>query len=144
MAEKTSFHEDLNRGTEVKAGSDRTFGLVFCAVFAFVGVWPLFGGGVLRWWALAIAMVFLLLAFLRPTLLAPLNRLWFRFGLLLHRIVSPFILGLLFFIAVTPVAHIMRVLGKSPLQLQFDHKADTYWIERTPPGPDPTTMPKQF
>lgn len=144
MVERTGFHEDLDRGTGIKSSSDRAFGFVFCAVFAIIGAWPLLGGGMPRWWSLAIAAIFLMLSLIRPMILAPLNRLWFKFGLLLHRLVSPLILGLLFFIAVTPVALIMRVLGKSPLQLQFDHKADTYWIERTPPGPDPTTMPKQF
>lgn len=144
MAHSAGLHEDYQRSGRIRSGSDRGFGLLFSAVFAIVAGWPLIGGDAPRWWALAVAVGLLPVALLRPALLAPFNRLWFRFGLLLHRIVSPVVLGLLFFLTVTPVALIMRVLGKDPLRLRMEPDASTYWIERTPPGPDPATMPKQF
>lgn len=144
MSKQAEVHEDYRRRGTVRAGSDRAFGLVFSAVFALVAGWPLVSGGEPRWWALAVVVALLPMALLRPALLAPFNRLWFRFGLLLHRIVSPVILGLLFFLTIAPIALIMRALGKDPLRLRMEPDASTYWIERTPPGPDPATMPKQF
>jgi len=73
-----------------------------------------------------------------------LNKLWFHFGLLLHKIVSPLVMGLLFFVTVTPIGLLMRTLGKTPLKLEFDKDADSYWILRDPPGPAPDTMKRQF
>lgn len=102
------------------------------------------GGETPRWWLLAIAAVFLLLALVRPAVLRPLNQVWHRFGLLVHRIVTPLVLGLLFFVAVTPTALAMRLLGKDVLRLKFEPEAESYWIKREPPGPDPRTMTKQF
>ena len=144
MARKTSLHEDLSREREVKAGSDRSLGLVFAAVFAIIGLLPLWGGGAVRVWALGVAGVFVALALVAPALLRPLNQAWFRFGQLLHRIVSPVIIGLLFFTTVTPTGILMRLAGKDPLRLRFDPAAASYWIPRQPPGPDPKTMRQQF
>ena len=99
-------------------------------------------------WVLAlflhVAGIFLLLALAAPAFLGPLNRLWTKFGLLLHRIVNPVVLGLMFYIAVVPVALIMRLLGKDPLQRRFDPQADSYWQPRNPPGPAPKSMVDQF
>ena len=139
-----SIHEDFSRRGEVEAGSERTFGIVFSAVFAIIGLYPLWGGGEGRIWALIIAGAFLLAALIAPRILSPLNGLWFRVGRLLHNIVSPVIMGLLFFVAVTPTALIMRLAGKDPLRLHFDSEARTYWIDRRPPGPEPKTMRNQF
>lgn len=144
VSKRRSFHEDFSRGGEVKAGSERAFGLVFCVVFAVIAFWPLLAEQPLRWWAAGISGAFLALALVRPGVLEPLNRLWLRFGLLLHRIVSPVVLGALFFLTVTPTALIMRLLGKDPLRLRLEPEAGSYWIDRTPPGPDPQTMRKQF
>ena len=141
---KPSFHESYRRGAEAKAGTERAFGVVFCIVFAIVGLWPLWSGESPRLWALGVALAFGLAAFLLPAALRPLNRLWFRFGMLLHRVVSPLILGLLFFVTVMPIGLAMRALGKDPLRLRFEPGAASYWIERRPPGPDPATMAKQF
>lgn len=144
MAKQASFHEDFGREAPTKAGSERAFGFVFAAVFAIIGLWPLIAGGPPRLWALSVAGAFLLVALLFPKALGPLNRLWFKFGLLLHRVVSPLVMGFLFFVAVTPVALIMRLLGKDVLNLRFQRGAKSYWIERTPPGPAPDTMRRQF
>ena len=85
----------------------------------------------------AVSGLFLVVAVAAPRLLAPLNRLWYRFGLLLHRIVNPVVMGLLFYATVTPIALVMRLVGKDPLHRAFDPQARTYWIERSPPGPKP-------
>jgi len=136
-------HEDLSRRHEVKSGSDRALGFVFAAVFFAIAAWPLFLGGALRLWSAIVAAGFLLAAVAAPRLLAPLNRLWTAFGLLLHRIVSPIVLGLLFYGVVTPMAVLGKLMGKDPLRLRRKG-AQSYWIERAPPGPPPATMRNQF
>ena len=140
-----SMHESFEREDSIGPGSDRAFGLVFAVFFAIVAVWPLlFGDGGVRMWALIIAAGFVAVALLRASLLRPLNRLWTRFGLLLHRVVNPLVMGLMFYVVITPAALIMRVLGKDPMRRGFDRTATSYWIERNPPGPAPDTMPRQF
>lgn len=138
------FHEDYSRAKEVKSGSNRSFGLVFAAVFALVGLAPLWSKGQPRIWSLAVAGVFLVVALLVPRALAPLNRVWFLFGLLLHRIVSPVILGAIFYVVVTPVALLRRLFGGDSLGRRFEPDAESYWIVRDPPGPEPETMQNQF
>ena len=129
---------------EIPSSSNRSFGLVFSVAFAVVGFWPLLNGHPLRYWALIIAFVFLLLASFVPRILQPLNMLWGRFGALMHRIVAPIIMTVMFFLVVTPMAIIMRRVGKDPLRLGLDRNAKTYWIERHPAGPEPQTMTRQF
>jgi hypothetical protein len=124
--------------------SDRTFGLVFTAFFAIVAVLPMLRGEPPRLWAFAAAGAFLLLALAVPRALAPLNRLWLRFGDLLHRIVSPIALAILFYGVVTPTGLLMRLFGKDPLRLRFDREAKSYWIAREPPGPPPESLKDQF
>ncbi len=137
-------HERLSVAQDIRVSSDRSFGIVMAVVFTIIGVWPLLSEGPPRWWALIVAALFCGLAFLRPALLAPLNRLWFRFGLLLNKITSPLIMGLLFYGVITPYAYILRWLGKDLLCLRFDPSAESYWIERKPPGPAPESIKRQF
>lgn len=137
-------HERLTDDGIVKTSSDRSFGIVFAAVFAVIGLWPFLFGGAVRWWSLAIATVFVVLAALRPGQLAPFNRLWFKFGLLLNSIVSPIVMGLLFYLIITPFALFMRLTGKDLLHLKHDPKAQSYWILREPPGPSPETIKNQY
>ena len=144
MAEPQDFHEKLDRAGDVKVGSERAFGWVFAAVFALIGLWPLLSAESVRLWALIVAALFIAAAYFAPGALKPLNRLWFLFGMLLHKIVSPLVMALLFFVTVTPIAVFMRLAGKDPLRLKFDRAAKSYWIERTPPGPAPETMRNQF
>jgi hypothetical protein len=125
-------------------GSDRSFGLVFAAVFALFGGCPVVSGRPPHWIALAIAAAFGLAALAAPRLLHPLNIAWFRLGLLLHRIVSPLVMGAVFFLCVTPIGLIMRICGKDLLSLRRRDSVRTYWIMRVPAGPDPTLMKKQF
>lgn len=137
-------HESIGRNLETQASSDRSFGFVFAAVFAIVALWPLWGGGPVRWWSAAIAAGFAALAIIRPGVLRPANILWARFGALLHSIVSPIVLGFMFFVVITPLALVMRVLGKNPLPLRYDRTLASYWIERQPAGEQASTMRDQF
>jgi len=144
MADSQQFHESFQREEDVKSSSNRTFGLVFFVVFAIVSVWPVLFGNPLRWWSTPIAAAFLAVAFIVPGWLAPLNRLWTKLGLLMHKVVNPVIMGLLFFVAITPMALVLRLLGKDLLRLKRDPQATTYWIDRTPPGPSADSMRRQF
>lgn len=137
-------HESLQREQRIEGSSNRGFGVVFAVVFAIIALLPLLFGGALRWWSAGVAMVFLALAFVAPAALAPLNRAWMRFGLLLHKIVSPIVLGFMFYMVVTPIGLLMRATGKDPLRLRLDRNARTYWIDRTPPGPKPESLSDQF
>ena len=144
MEQQHNLHEDLSRAEPEKVGSDRSFGIVFAVVFSIVGAWPLLHGASVRPWWLGAALVFAGLAFIRPGTLAPLNRLWMRFGRLLHAVMSPIILGLLFYAVVTPTGLLMRVTGRRPLGLLRKPADATYWILRDPPGPPPESMKNQF
>jgi predicted membrane metal-binding protein len=137
-------HENLNREETIEGSSDRSFGLIFAVVFAIIAAWPLMSARPPRWWALAIALGFALVAVVAPKVLAPLNRWWMKFGLLLAHIVSPIALAILFYAVFTPIGVLMRLLGKDPLKLARDKNAATYWTTRTPPGPRPDSMKQQF
>lgn len=137
-------HESLQRGEEVQGSSNRALGLVFGTVFLIIGVYPWLFGGQVRTWSLAICVVFVAVALALPRVLTPLNKAWTRFGLILHRIVNPIVLGIMFFGVVTPTGFAMRWLGKDSLRLRWDPRATTYWLERNPPGPKPDTLPDQF
>ena len=144
MSKPQGNHEALSHGRKVEMGSDRSFGLVFAVVFTLVALWPLTDGAEPRLWAAGVAAAFLAVALLRPALLKPLNKLWFLVGLALHHVVTPVVMGLLFFLTVTPVALVMRARGKNLLGLKRDPAATSYWIHRQPPGPAPETMRRQF
>jgi predicted membrane metal-binding protein len=137
-------HEPSPCQNEVKIGSDRSFGFVFAAVFVVIASLPLVRGAPVRWWAVALAAAFALAALAAPSLLRPLNRIWFKFGLALHHIVNPILMGAIFFLAVTPMSLVMRALGKDPLRLKLDRRSATYWIPRERPAPAPRSMSKQF
>ena len=139
-----STHETFVRAEETKLPSNRSFGLVFTAVFLIVGLLPLFSRHTVRGWALGVSGVFLAATLAAPNVLTPLNRVWMRFGLFLHKIVSPVVLGIIFFLAVTPTGLLMRWFKKDILRLRFDPAAETYWIKRDPPGPEPKSMANQF
>ena len=148
MTDRPAFHEDLSKRDDVKVGSERSFGFVFAVVFTIVGLLPIItradDEGVIRIWALVVAALFAIISMAKPQLLKPLNKLWFRFGLLLHKVMNPLIMGLMFFVVVSPIGIIMRILGKTPLKKDFDRDAESYWIPRDPPGPAPETMKRQF
>ncbi len=136
-------HESIEQ-EEIKLGSDRGFGITFAVIFGIlgaVGLWRDFGHQIVWFGAGAVILV---VSVTMPNLLHPLNKIWHQFGLLLGRITTPIVMGLLFFVAVTPTGFVMRMLGKESLGLKFDAKADSYWIPRDPPGPDPQSMTQQF
>jgi hypothetical protein len=136
--ESASTHE------AIVVGSHRAFGWVMAAVAALIAAWAWHFGKSWFGWPLAIGAAFAACATLRPALLAPLNRLWMSLGHLLGRIVSPIVMGLIYFGVVTPIAIIARWRGVDPMRRRFDPAATSYWIERQPPGPDPATMERQW
>ena len=114
---------------KIKIGSNRSFGIVFCIVFLIIATYPLINNGELRIWSLILSLVFLILGLLNSKILYPLNKIWFKFGLLLGRIVSPLVMAIIFFLVVTPIGLLMRILNKDLLNLKFN-KSKSYWIEK--------------
>ena len=114
----------------IKISSNRNFGVVFFIFFLIVSIFPLFKDENIRIWAVVVAIIFLILGLLNSSVLSPLNRIWFKFGILLGSFVSPIVMGIVFFAFVTPTSLIMRVLGKNLLNLKKGNKK-TYWIERS-------------
>jgi len=137
-------HENLDKEEEVKVSSDRSFGIVFTLVFLAMGVWVVSGGQSKGWLFFVSAALFLVVAIARPSILGPLNRAWAKFGLLLGRVINPVILGVVFFLVVTPMAVIRRLLGKDSLHLKSNTNLKSYWIDRSPAGPKFGSMTKQF
>ena len=97
--------------------------------------WPWLGG---------VAVLFTVTGYFFPAALKPLNWLWFKFGLVLHAVVNPIVMGLVFYGAVLPTGFVMRAMGKDPLRLKLEPDRDNYWIIRQPPGSAPETMQDQF
>lgn len=124
--------------------SERSFGIVFAAIFLAIGVLPLAHGQSIHLLWIVAGVVLFFCSFVFPKALRPFNRIWFRFGLLLHAIVSPLALGVLFFGVFVPFGLAMRMLGKRPLSMRFDRKAKSYWIVRVPPGPSADSLTNQF
>ena len=125
---------------DIKIGSNKSFGIVFSIVFLLIAIYPLINNEELRIWSLVIAIIFLALGLINSKVLTPLNKLWFKFGLLLGRIISPIVMGLIFFLVVTPIGLIMRIIGKDLLNLKLN-KDKSYWIEKSGPK---SKMKNQF
>jgi Saxitoxin biosynthesis operon protein SxtJ len=140
---RVDLHEDL-RADAPAGGSDRSFGVVFTLVFSLVGLWPLTGGRPIRPWGVGIAGLFLVTTLARPRLLHPLNVLWTRLGLVLARVTNPIVTALLFYLVFVPVGLALRWAGKDLLAIRPDPGAESYWVERRPPGPTPKSMANQF
>jgi hypothetical protein len=116
--------------SKIKIGTNKSFGIVFFLFFFIISIFPLFKDGNIRIWSLIIAIIFLFLGLMNSKILTPLNIIWFKFGILLGGFVSPIVMGLVFFVIVTPTSLIMRLLGKNLLNLKKNDKK-TYWIERS-------------
>ena len=125
---------------DVKISSNRNFGIVFFVVFLLVALYPLIHAEEIRLWSLIISIIFLILGLLNSKILGPLNKIWFKFGILLGKIVSPLIMGIIFFLVVTPIGFIMRLLRKDVLNLKYN-KNKSYWIEKNGPK---SKMKNQF
>ena len=125
---------------DVKISSNKSFGIVFFVVFLLIAIYPLSYNGEIRTWSIVVSFIFLILGLLKSKILTPLNKLWIKFGILLGMIFSPLIMGIIFFVIVTPIGLLMRLMGKDPLNLKYNlHKS--YWIENNGPK---SKMKNQF
>ena len=124
----------------IKIGSNRSFCIVFFIVFLLIALYPLINEENFRLWSLVISLIFLVLGLINSQILTPLNKLWFKFGILLGKIVSPIIMGIIFFFVVTPIGFIMRAIGKDLINLKYNNNK-SYWIEKTGPK---SKMKNQF
>ena len=127
--------------SEIKMSSNRNFGLVFFVVFLIFSFWPLTYDGSIRIWFAIISLIFLILGLMNSKLLTPLNKLWFKFGIILGAIIAPISMGVVFFLVITPIGLTMRIMGKDLLRKKYDKKKETYWIKR---DKSVSTMKKQF
>ena len=125
---------------EIKIGSNKSFGIVFFLVFLVISLYPLINNESLRYWSLVVSFVFLILGLFNSNILTPLNRLWFKFGILLGKFISPLIMGIIFFLVVTPIGILMKIFKKDLINLKFDN-SKSYWIEKTEPK---SKMKNQF
>ena len=126
---------------DIKISTNRNFGIVFFIVFLLISFWPILSGNEIRAWSLLISIIFLILGILNSKLLTPLNKIWFKFGIILGRIVSPIVMGIIFFAVVTPIGIFMRLIGKDLLGMKFSKNKKTYWINREKIK---TSMKQQF
>jgi hypothetical protein len=125
---------------DIKIGSNRSFGIVFFIVFFLIAIYPLINDDELRLWSLIISIVFLFLGLINSKILNPFNKLWFKFGIFLGKIISPLVIGIIFFLVVTPIGLLMRFLNKDLLNLKFNNNS-SYWIEKSEPK---SKMKNQF
>jgi len=125
---------------DLKISSNRSFGIVFFIVFILIAFYPLINQEEIRIWSVLISLLFLILGIINSKILTPLNKVWFKFGIFLGKIISPIVMGLIFFLVVTPIAFLMRMLKKDLLNLKFN-KNNSYWIEKTDPK---SSMKNQF
>ena len=125
---------------DIKIGSNRSFGIVFFIVFLLISIYPLLNNESIRFWSLTISLIFLILGIFNSKFLTPLNKIWFKLGILLGRIISPLVMGFIFFFVVTPIGLFMKLLKKDLLNLKFNGKP-SYWIEKTEPK---SKMKNQF
>jgi len=128
------------KNNDIKIGSNKSFGIVFFIVFLIIALYPMLKGQDLRLWSLIISLIFLILGIINSTVLTPLNKIWFKFGILLGNIISPIVMAIVFFVVVTPTGIIMKILRKDLIGLKKNNK-NTYWIEKKAKM---TSMKNQF
>ena len=127
--------------SNIKISSNINFGLVFFFIFLVVSIWPLTHNESPRIWSAIISLAFLILVLTRSKLLTPLNRLWAKFGIILGSIIAPIVMGVVFFLVITPIGLVMKIIGKDLLSIKYDKKKETYWVKRDKPT---STMKQQF
>jgi len=113
-----------------KISSNKSFGILFFIVFILISIWPLFYGKVLRIWPIPIALIFLVLGLINSKILTPLNLIWVKFGELLGKIIAPIVMALVYFLVLTPISLILRLIKKDILKLKISKKTESYWIKR--------------
>ena len=133
-----------HQAPQPKPLDNRVFGLIFSGIFCVIAFFPVLFGNDYRQWALIVAAAWAIPAILFPSVLAPLNRLWAQFGQLMHKVINPILMGLIFFLTVLPTAIVLKVLGKDPMRRKFDAKADSYWIARDSDGLSKESFDNQF
>ena len=130
-----------NSSIEIDRGSERNFGLTFAAVFVLIGVYKIWSSGVFLWWLFATAAFLFVISFAAPGILKEPNKLWFKFGMLLGKIVAPVVMALVYVVTLIPMGLYVRLSNKDILHLKLDRECKSYWINReTPPQP----MKNQF
>ena len=127
--------------SNIKISSNRNFGLVFFFIFLVVSIWPLTHNESPRIWSAIISLAFLILVLTRSKLLTPLNRLWAKFGIILGAIIAPIVMGVVFFLVITPIGLVMKIIGKDLLSIKYDKKKETYWVKS---DKSTSTMKQQF
>ena len=125
---------------KIKVSSNKSFGIVFSIFFLLISIYPLLNNDPIYYWSLFVSFIFLVLGLMNSKILSPLNLLWFKFGILLGKIVSPVVMGIIFFLVVTPISIILKIFGKDVLNLKFNNNK-TYWIVKDGPK---NNMKKQF
>ena len=144
MSKRLDSHETLRRPQTVKEATDRSFGLIFAGLFAAVGA--------VSWWAgragwsywFGASVLFFSFGLIFPPILRPFKRVWIGLGNQLHKVVNPLIMGIIFFLVITPTGGLMRLLRRRPLDLSFEPSSASYWKRREHKGPPPETMKNQF
>ena len=131
----------MKKKNKIKISSNRSFGIVFFVVFLIISVWPLLNENPLRIWAISVSIIFLILGLMNSKILTPLNLVWYKFGILLGILISPIVMGIVFFLVVTPTGFIMKILGKDLLNTNFNKEIKSYWINR---DNSKTSVKKQF
>ena len=114
---------------KIKLPSNRNFGIVFSIVFLIIAIWPILNQNEIRIWSMIISLIFLILGLINSKFLSPLNKAWFKFGLILGSVIAPVVMGAIYFLVVTPTGLIMKALGKDILGLKRN-KNSTYWLEK--------------
>ena len=128
------------KNNEIKISSNKSFGIVFAIVFFLIGLWPIIKSNDIRIWSLIVSIIFLILGIMNSSILTPLNKIWFRFGIFLGNFIAPVVMGIIFFFVVTPIGLIMRLLGRDLIKLKKNNE-NSYWIEKKDTE---SSMKKQF
>ena len=128
------------KNNEIKISSNKSFGIVFAIVFFLIGLWPIIESNDIRIWSLILSVIFLILGLMNSSILTPLNKIWFRFGIFLGNFIAPVVMGIIFFFVVTPIGLIMRLLGRDLIKLKKNNE-NSYWIEKKDAE---SSMRKQF
>ena len=131
---------NIMKNNEIKISSNKSFGIVFAIVFFLIGLWPIIKSDDIRIWSLIVSIIFLILGIMNSSILTPLNKIWFRFGIFLGNFIAPVVMGIIFFFVVTPIGLIMRLLGRDLIKLKKNNE-NSYWIEKKDTE---SSMKKQF
>tara|TARA_Y100001970_G_scaffold204933_1_gene249521 strand:+ start:992 stop:1390 length:399 start_codon:yes stop_codon:yes gene_type:complete len=131
---------NIMKNNEIKISSNKSFGIVFAIVFFLIALWPIIKSDDIRIWSLIVSIIFLILGIMNSSILTPLNKIWFRFGIFLGNLIAPVVMGIIFFFVVTPIGLIMRLLGRDLIKLKKNNE-NSYWIEKKDAE---SSMRKQF